>query len=67
MELKTTKNNMGYDVVELGEKVVAIVNGDSIQINQLKWNAKSNFDYDSIYLDKQTIIALAEQFKREMV
>lgn len=62
--LKTTKNQSGYDVVELTERSVAIVNGDSVQINQLKWNAKSDFEYDSIYLDKQTIIALAEQFKK---
>lgn len=63
VKLNEIVNESGITVVELKEDMVALVNGDKVQINQLKWNAKNNFDYDSIYLTKELILALAEHIK----
>lgn len=48
----------------LGEREAVLVNGDSLQINQLKWDAKNDFDYDSVYLTKEQILKLAEELTK---
>lgn len=55
----------GSHIVDLREDTVAIIKhgGAAVQFNQLDVFAKSEFDYDSIILDKQTIIDLAEYLK----
>ena len=58
-------NSNGNTVIEIKEDVVAIVDGESVQLNQLKGLGKDPFKYDSVYIDKETIIALAEQLKGE--
>jgi len=64
-KFKETVNHNGNTVIDIREDVVAIVDGDKVQLNQLDALANSPFTYDSVYLDKETIIALAEQLKGE--
>jgi hypothetical protein len=66
--LKETINNNGNRVVEVAEDIVALVNGDRVQMNQLDaLDPKNGYNYQSIYLSADQIIALAEHLKRERV
>jgi archaellin len=53
----------GKEVIDLQEDTVAIVQNDRVRLNQLDVFAKSEFDYQTVYLDKQAIIDLAEYLK----
>lgn len=59
-----TENTRGIKVAEINKTTVAIVEGaECIQLNQLKWDAKNDFDYLTVYMTKKEIIQLAEQLK----
>lgn len=58
--LKNLTNADGKEVVVIREVgTSALIEGDNVQINQMKWDVDSEFDYNSIFLTKEEIVALA--------
>lgn len=55
----------GKEVIDLEEDTVAIVQNGRVRFNQLDVFAKNEFDYQTVYLDKQAIIDLAEYLKNK--
>jgi hypothetical protein len=63
--LKETVNKLGYRVVEVADDIVALVDGDRVQVNQLDaLDPKDGYNYASIYFSEDQIIALAEHLKK---
>lgn len=53
----------GKEIIDLRDDTVAIIGSRVVQFNQLDVFAKSESDYHSVYLEKQTILDLAEYIK----
>lgn len=50
-------------VIDIKDDTVAIVEGDSVRLNQLDPMGDQKYDYDSVYLSVKDIIELAEKLK----
>jgi hypothetical protein len=62
--MEVTVNNLGNKVITIREEdCVAIVDSNRVQINQLGFE-RDPFKYESVFLSKDEIIALAEQLKK---
>jgi hypothetical protein len=65
VEVEINKNNLGKSVAVIDpENVVAIVDGESVQINQLDPFEKDPFKYSSVFMTKEQILKLAEAIQK---
>lgn len=53
------------EIIDLMDDTVAVVQGRRIQFNQLDSLAKSSYDYQQVYLDKQMILDLADYLRSQ--
>lgn len=58
-------NSEGNEVIIIREiGTTATIEEESVQVNQMKWNAKNDYDYNSVRLTKQEILDLADHIRK---
>lgn len=66
---KYTNTNGDTVVTLIEDKKVAVIErfSNMVDINVKKWNAKSEYEYDTVSLTKEQILELAEIIKKENI